>query len=126
MMKGQPRLTPQQRVRLAQSLRRQANKLGVPVRKKLEKRRHASNLMQINLIEARASRESCTAVKLGERGEIFGEVLAEAACNFLTSNYPQTEPAQTAWLYKPSFSSSLLLTSFFDDLQTMQHINRRC
>jgi hypothetical protein len=47
------RLTLQERVRLAQSLRRQANKPGVPVKKKLEKRRCAANLMQINLIEAR-------------------------------------------------------------------------
>jgi hypothetical protein len=55
-MNGQPHLTPQQRIRLAQSLRRQANKPGVPVREKLNKRRLASNLMQLNLIEARASR----------------------------------------------------------------------
>jgi hypothetical protein len=51
------RLTPQQRIRLAQSLRRQANKPGVPVKKKLEKRRHAANLMQINLIEAKSKKE---------------------------------------------------------------------
>jgi hypothetical protein len=77
VMNGQPHLTPQQRIRLAQSLRRQANQPGVPVRKKLEKLRHMSNLMQLNLIEARAIRRSSTAVQLGERGEIFGEVLAE-------------------------------------------------
>jgi hypothetical protein len=78
-MNGQPRLTPQQRIRLAQSLRRQANQPGIPVRKKLNKRRHASNLMQLNLIEAQASRSSRGAVELGERDEIFGEVLVEAA-----------------------------------------------
>jgi hypothetical protein len=49
----EPRLTPQQRIRLAKSLRQQANQPGIPVRKKLNKRRHAANLMQINLIEAR-------------------------------------------------------------------------
>ncbi len=65
-MNGHQRLTPQQRVRLARSLRQQANKPGVPVRKKLEKLRHMSNLMAINLYEARASRESGT-VKLGDR-----------------------------------------------------------
>jgi hypothetical protein len=47
------RLTPQQRIRLAQSLRRQANQPGVPVKKKMEKRRHASNLMALNLAEAK-------------------------------------------------------------------------
>jgi hypothetical protein len=58
-MNGQMRLTPQQqRVRSAQSLRRQANKPGVPVRKKLEKLRRMSNLMQINLFEARAYRQA--------------------------------------------------------------------
>lgn len=55
-MNAQARLTPQQRVRLAQSLRRQANKPGVPVKKKLEKLRHMSNLVQLNQIEAQASR----------------------------------------------------------------------
>jgi hypothetical protein len=57
-MNDQPHLSPQQRIRLAQSLRRQANQPGVPVRKKLEKRRLASNLMALNLIEARASRRT--------------------------------------------------------------------
>jgi len=47
------RLTPQQRIRLAQSLRRQANQSGVPVKKKLEKRRHAANLMALNMFEAK-------------------------------------------------------------------------
>jgi hypothetical protein len=41
---------------LAQSLRRQSNKPGLPVRKKMEKRRHASNLVKLNLIEARPNR----------------------------------------------------------------------
>ena len=47
------KLDPQFRVRLAQSLRRQANKPGVPVKKKLEKRRLAASLMAINQHEAR-------------------------------------------------------------------------
>jgi hypothetical protein len=49
-MNVQPHLTPQRRIRLAQSLRRQANKPGLPVRRKLEKRRHALNLMKLNAI----------------------------------------------------------------------------
>jgi hypothetical protein len=57
MMNGQARLTPRHRVRLAQSLRRQANQPGLPVKQKLEKRRHASNLIQLNLIEASTSAE---------------------------------------------------------------------
>jgi hypothetical protein len=51
------KLTPQQRIRLAQSLRRQANQSGVPVKKKLEKRRHASNLMALNMYEAKQKKQ---------------------------------------------------------------------
>jgi hypothetical protein len=51
-MSKSPRLTAEERVRLAQSLRRQAQKPGLKVRQRQEKRRHAANLMQLNLIEA--------------------------------------------------------------------------
>lgn len=49
---GLPRLTPQERIRLAKSLRKQAAQPGLKIKQRQEKRRHAANLMQLNLIEA--------------------------------------------------------------------------
>ncbi len=48
------RLTPQERVRLAKDLRRRANgQPGLTAKFRQRLRQHASNLMQINLIEAK-------------------------------------------------------------------------
>ncbi len=51
---GHQRLTPQERMRLAQHLRKAANSQnGLTAKQKSEARRHAANLVKINEIEAR-------------------------------------------------------------------------
>jgi hypothetical protein len=48
------KLTPQQRIRLAQDLRRRANgQPGLTAKQRQELRRHAFNLMQLNLVQAK-------------------------------------------------------------------------
>jgi len=47
------RLTPQERIRIAQSLRRQANNSGLSPEQRREKRRHAFKLMKLNEFEAK-------------------------------------------------------------------------
>ena len=49
-------LTPRQRIRLAQELRRRANSQpNLKVRQRNELRRHASNLVKLNSLEAKPS-----------------------------------------------------------------------
>lgn len=47
------RLTPQERMRLAQRLRKLSNQPGLPMKHRKEARRHAANLAAINLSEAK-------------------------------------------------------------------------
>jgi len=50
----QPRMTPQERIRSAKNLYRRANSQpGLTQSQRKEARRHASNLMAINLMEAK-------------------------------------------------------------------------
>jgi len=51
LMQGQPHLTPQQRMRAAQQLRRRAaSQPGLKVKQRKEFRRTASNLVKLNAI----------------------------------------------------------------------------
>jgi hypothetical protein len=49
------KLNPQERIRLAQSLRKQSNAPGLSVKQQQVKRQHASDLVKFNEIEARRS-----------------------------------------------------------------------
>ncbi len=54
VMSTTPRLTPQERIRLAKSLRKRAtDQPGLKIKQRQELRRRAFNLMQINLYEAK-------------------------------------------------------------------------
>ena len=59
------RLTPQERIRIAQSLRRQANNSGLSPEQRREKRRHAFDLMKLNEFEAKDNAKRKPAVLVG-------------------------------------------------------------
>lgn len=51
-------LNPKERIQLAQHLRQRANSEKLPVRKKQDLRRKASNLVKLNSLEAASARSS--------------------------------------------------------------------